>query len=213
MDQRTRAMSRIGVLGGTFDPIHYGHLAAAEEARVALDLERVIWVPALVSPHKVDQTTTAPHHRLAMTRLAVASNPHFQVSTVDLDRAGPSYTVDTLTRLQSEWGPAELYFIVGLDSLAEIATWHDPARLVRLCRIVAVSRPPYEVDPVSLEQALPGVTEHVVFLRVPLLDIASSDLRRRVREGRSIRYYVPPVVVDYIRAHELYTQEVLTGSG
>lgn len=197
-------MNRIGVLGGTFDPVHYGHLAAAEEARAALDLERVIWVPALVSPHKLEQAATPAHHRLAMTRLAVAPNPHFQVSTVDVDRAGPSYTVDTLTRLQVELGPVELYFIVGLDSLAEIATWHAPARLVELCYIVAVSRPPYEYDPASLERALPGATDRVIFLPIPLLAIASSDLRRRVREGRPIRYYVPPVVVDYIRAHKLY---------
>lgn len=198
-------MSRVGVLGGTFDPIHYGHLAAAEEVRGALELECVIFVPARISPHKLDQTSTPARHRLAMTRLAVASNLHFRVSTVDLDRAAPSYTVDTLAQLQMEQGPrAELYFIVGLDSLAELATWHDPARLIQLCRIVAVSRPPYEYDPAALERALPGVTDRVVLLRIPLLDIASSDLRRRVREGQPIRYYVPPTVADYIRAHKLY---------
>jgi nicotinate-nucleotide adenylyltransferase len=198
-------MSRVGVLGGTFDPIHYGHLAAAEEARGALELECVIFVPARISPHKLDQTNTPARHRLAMTRLAVASNLHFRVSTVDLDRAAPSYTVDTLAQLQAELGPTvKLYFIVGLDSLAELATWHDPARLIQLCRIVAVSRPPHEYDPAALERALPGVTDRVVFLRIPLLDIASSDLRRRVREGQPIRYYVPPAVADYIRAHKLY---------
>lgn len=198
-------MSRIGVLGGTFDPIHYGHLAAAEEARVALELECVLFVPARISPHKLDQPSTPARHRLAMTRLAVASNPHFQASTVDLDRAGPSYTVDTLALLQAELGPAaELYFIVGLDSLVELATWHDPAQFIRLCRIVAVSRPPCEYDPAALEQALPGITNRVVFLRIPLLDIASSDLRQRAREGRPIRYYVPSTIVDYIHTHKLY---------
>ncbi len=198
-------MSRIGVLGGTFDPIHFGHLAAAEEARLALDLERVLFVPAGVSPLKRDQARTPALHRLAMTRLAVASNPHFAVSTVDLDREGPSYTVDTLAILQAELGPAaELFFIVGADSLVDLARWHDPARLIQLCHLVAVSRPPYEYDPAALERALPGVTERVIYLPVPLLDIASSDLRRRVREGRSIRYYVPAAVVDYIQAHNLY---------
>jgi len=198
-------MSRIGVLGGTFDPIHFGHLAAAEEARVSLALDRVLLVPARVSPLKQDRVPTPAQRRLAMTRLAVASNPRFQVSTVDLDRAGPSYTVDTLAQLRAELGPtAELYFVMGLDSLTELATWHDPARLIQLCRIVAVSRPPYEYDPAALERALPGMTDRVVFLPIPPLDIASSDLRRRIHEGRPIRYYVPPVVVDYIHAHGLY---------
>jgi nicotinate-nucleotide adenylyltransferase len=199
-------MSRIGVLGGTFDPIHYGHLAAAEEARAALELERVLFVPARVSPLKQDRPLTAAHHRLTMTRLATAANPAFQVSTVDLEREGPSYTVDTLALLQAELGPAaELYFIVGLDSLAELPQWHDPARLIRLCRIVAVSRPPHECDLAALERALPGVTERVSLLRIPLLDIASSDLRQRVREGRPIRYYVPPAVAEYIHIHKLYS--------
>lgn len=198
-------MSRIGILGGTFDPIHHGHLAAAEEARVALGLERVLLVPARVSPLKLDQPLTPALHRLAMTRLAAASNPHMAVSTVDLDRAGPSYTVETLALLQAELGPAaELYFIVGTDSLAELARWHDPARLIRLCRIVAVSRPPYAYDLAPLERLLPGVTERVLYLPIPLLDIAASDLRRRIQEGRSIRYYVPPAVADYIYAHQLY---------
>jgi len=200
------SVSRIGVLGGTFDPIHYGHLAAAEEARVALDLERVLFVPARVSPLKQDRPLTAAHHRLTMTRLATAANPAFQISTVDLEREGPSYTVDTLALLQAELGPAaELYFIVGLDSLAELPQWHDPARLIRLCHIVAVSRPPHECDLAALEWALPGVTERVIFLHIPLLDSASSDLRQRVREGRPIRYYVPPAVAEYIHTHKLYS--------
>jgi nicotinate-nucleotide adenylyltransferase len=166
----------------------------------------VLFVPARVSPLKLDQESASAEHRLAMTRLGVASNAHFQVSTVDLDREGPSYTVDTLARLQVGLGPAaELYFIVGLDSLAQLVAWHDPARLLRLCRIVAVSRPPYEYDPAALERALPGASKRVLFLRIPLLDITASDLRQRVREGRSIRYYVPPAVVEYIYNHKLYT--------
>ncbi len=206
-------MSRIGVLGGTFDPIHYGHLAAAEEARVALGLEQVLLVPARVSPLKLDQPLTPAHHRLAMTRLAAASNPHFAVSTVDLDREGPSYTVDTLSLLQAGLGPAtELYFIMGTDSLAGLARWHDPARLIQLCRIVAVSRPADGYDPTALERLVPGVTERVIHLRVPLLDIASSDLRQRVRQGRSLRYYVPPAVADYIYAHQLYHPRQVGGS-
>lgn len=199
------AVSRIGVLGGTFDPIHYGHLAAAEEARVSLGLEAVLFVPAGVSPLKQDRPLTPAPHRLAMTRLATADHPAFQVSTVDLDRAGPSYTVDTLAILQAGLGPAvDLYFIVGADSLADLPRWRDPARLLKLGCLVAVSRPRHELDLAALERALPGVAERVIPLRVPLLDIAGTDLRQRVREGRPIRYYVPPAVADYIQTHRLY---------
>ncbi|MBU1877438.1 MAG: nicotinate (nicotinamide) nucleotide adenylyltransferase, partial [Chloroflexi bacterium] len=167
---------------------------------------------AHVSPLKQAQTAAPAHHRLVMTRLAAATNPYFAVSTVDLDRAGPSYTVDTLALLQDELGPTtELYFIVGTDSLVNLAAWHEPARIIRHYRLVAVSRPAYPFDPAALDQVVPGAAQRVTYVPIPLLGLASSDLRQRVQRGQSIRYYVPPAVADYIMRHRLYNSEGMGG--
>lgn len=196
---------RIGVLGGTFDPIHIGHLAAAEEVRVRLALKHVIFVPAGLPPHKLHLGITPTEHRLKMVQLAIADNPHFTLSRVDIDRFGPSYTVDTVELLGDEYGPdAELYFIMGSDSLAELLTWHKPERLIRLCRIVALLRPGHRVDKKELDHLLPGAIARVQLLEMPLLQISGTDLQRRVRMGLSIKYLVPPAVEAYIRQHELY---------
>ena len=198
-------MRKIGVIGGTFDPVHYGHLAAAEEARITLNLERVLFVVANVPPHKLDEEVTPVEHRLAMVRLAINSNPHFAISRVDVDRPGPSYTVDTVSILQEQWGQeTEIYFIMGLDSLMELPTWHQPERLIQLCRLVVVRRPGFELDMAQLEASLPGISSRVEILDMPEMDISSSDLQERVREGLSIRYQVPPEVERYINDHELY---------
>ena len=196
---------RIGVLGGTFDPIHIGHLVIAEEARGELMLERVVFVPARLSPHKLDHVVSPVEHRQAMVELAIASNPHFAVSRVDIDRFGPSYTVDTVELLRDEWGAGvEIYFIMGSDSLLDILTWHNPQRLIKLCRFAVVSRPGYQVNLDELDALLPGAASRVQTLNAPELDISSTDIRRRVREGLSIRYQVPEAVEDYIYQHELY---------
>lgn len=196
---------RVGVFGGTFDPIHIGHLVSAEEARVELELERVVFVPARLPPHKLDHIVSPAEHRLAMVELAIASNPHFTVSRVDIDRSGPSYTVDTIELLRSEWGPGvEIYFIMGSDSLLDILTWHNPRQLIRLCHFAVVSRPGYQVNPDELDTLLPGLASRVQMLNVPELDISSTDIQRRVREGLSIKYQVPEAVEDYIYQHLLY---------
>ncbi len=196
---------RVGVLGGTFDPIHFGHLVAAEEVRAQLALDRVVFVPAGLPPHKLTEAITAVEHRLAMVKLAIASNPYFTVSGVDIDRFGPCYTVDTMQLLRDDWGSGvELYFIMGSDSLADIPTWHQPQRLIRLCRLAAVERPGYRVDMEQLERLLPGITARTHFVNSPQLDISSTDLQRRVREGLPIKYQVPEVVEDYIYQHGLY---------
>ncbi|MCJ7620549.1 MAG: nicotinate-nucleotide adenylyltransferase, partial [Anaerolineae bacterium] len=188
-------MQRIGVIGGTFDPIHYGHLAAAEEARVRVNLEKVLFVVALLPPHKLDEDVTPVEHRLAMVRLGIASNPHFEISLVDVDRPGPSFTVDTISMLQEQWGPdTELFFVMGLDSLVEVPTWHQPERLIRLCHLVAVSRPRFEVDMRQLEASVPGISSRVEIIDMPEVDISSSDLQRRVKEGLPIKYQVPEEV-------------------
>ena len=196
---------RVGVFGGTFDPIHIGHLVAAEETRVQLSLERVVFVPAGLPPHKLANHISPVEHRLAMVQLAIASNPYFTVSRVDIDRFGPCYTVDTMELLRDEWGPdTGLYFIMGSDSLADILTWHKPERLIRLCRLAVVKRPGYDVDIEELDRLLPGIASRVRFINSPLIDVASCDIRRRVREGLSIKYQVPEVVEKYIYEHGLY---------
>ncbi len=196
---------RIGVLGGTFDPIHIGHLAAADEVRARLALERVLFIPAGLPPHKLHLQVTSTEHRLNMVRLAIADNPNFVLSRVDIDRFGPSYTMNTIELLRDEYGPgAELYFIMGSDSLAEFLTWHKPERLIRLCRIVALTRPGYRVDLKELEHLLPGAIARVQLLEMPLLQISGTDIQRRVRMGLSIKYLVPPAVAEYIQQHKLY---------
>jgi len=198
---------RVGVFGGTFDPVHIGHLVAAEETRVQLSLERVVFVPAGLPPHKLANHISPVAHRLAMVQLAIASNPYFTVSRVDIDRFGPCYTVDTMELLRDEWGPGtELYFIMGSDSLADILTWHKPERLIRLCRLAVVKRPGYDVDIEELDRLLPGIASRVRFINSPLIDVASCDIRRRVREGLSIKYQVPEVVEKYIYEHGLYSR-------
>ncbi len=196
---------RIGVMGGTFDPPHIGHLVAAEEARVRLRLERVLFVPAGIPPHKLDEPVTPVEHRLEMVTRAVASNPYFTVSRVDVDRPGPSYTVDTLRLLRGEWGDdVELYFIMGIDSLADLPNWHEPQRIIELCRLAVVDRPGYDAHIESLERILPGLSRRVEFVPMPQLEISSTDLAERVRQGLPIRYQVPPAVEAYIYTHRLY---------
>jgi len=196
-------VGRIGVLGGTFDPIHYGHLAASEEARAKINLREVIFVVAGIPPHKLDEEITPAEHRYAMVELAIASNPHFSVSRIDLDRPGPSYTVDTIALLRQE-RTEEIYFIMGMDSLMEIDTWHEPQRLIQLCHLVAVERPGFVPDLERLEETIPGITARTEIIDMPEVDISSTDLQRRVREGLPIKYQVPPEVEEYIYKHRLY---------
>ncbi len=199
------ASRRVGVMGGTFDPIHIGHLVIAEEARVRLKLEKVVFVPAAMPPHKLDKDISPVEHRLAMVERAITSNPYFTISRVDIDRFGPCYTVDTIAMLKDEWGPeVDIYFIMGQDSLMEILTWHKPQRLIRLCRIVALSRPGYRVSIKELDALLPGAASRIHILDSPELAIASTDIQRRVRQGLPIKYQVPQAVEEYIYAHGLY---------
>ncbi len=197
-------LQSLGVLGGTFDPPHYGHLALAESARVQLHLDRVLFVPAGQQPLKPGRPTTPAHHRVAMVEAAIADNPAFTLSRVDLDRAGPHYTVETLALLRQEHPEAELFFLMGGDSLADLFAWRDPASIVRQARLVVMRRPGYEPDLDALERAIPGLRERLVWLDAPCLGLAASDLRRRVREGLPLRYLVPPPVEAYVRQHRLY---------
>ena len=195
---------RIGIFGGTFDPIHYGHLVAAEEARAILGLEKMLIVPAGQPPHKADRPVTPAEHRVAMVQLAIASNPHFVLSRVDLDRPGPHYSVDMVTRLRRELGPGDVYLIVGMDSLMDLPSWHEAERLMGLCYIVGVNRPGYTYDLAPLEKAVPGISAHIRVLEAPQLEISSHELQDRVRRGLPIKYQVPEPVEDYITRHNLY---------
>lgn len=203
--ERVSTPLRAGLLGGSFDPPHIGHLMLAEQARDQLDLSLVFLVPAGQPPHKLDRAMTPVADRVHMTELAIASNPAFRLSRVDADRPGPHYTID-LVRLVREQLPddAGLFFLMGFDSLRDLPTWREPARLIRTVQLVALTRPDVPIDWESLEASLPGVRERVTLLDMPELEIASNDIRRRVREGRSIRYMVPDAVREYIEEQGLY---------
>ena len=198
---------KVGVLGGTFDPVHIGHLIIAEEARVRLGLAKVVFVPSGRPWLKATRRVSSGRHRLAMVRRAIASNPFFELSTADVDRAGPSYTVDTLADLRAQAGPrGQLYFIMGCDALLDLPRWHDPARLVRMCRLVVARRLDYDVpDLAFLDRAVArGASRRVVLLDGPAVGVSASELRQRVARGQSIRYWVPDAVEAYIREHGLY---------
>ena len=198
-------MTAIGVMGGTFDPIHIGHLAIAEEAREALQLDRVVFVPAGVPPHKPSGSVTPVEHRLAMVEAAVFDNPDFEVSTIEIDRPGPSYTVDTVEALAREHPGTLLHLILSAETFAELPTWHEPDRLFEAARVAVVPREGYPPpDPAWLATAFPGREGRVDYLESPRLGLSSTAIRARVAAGRSIRYLVPDIVEAYIADNRLY---------
>jgi nicotinate-nucleotide adenylyltransferase len=201
----------VGLLGGTFDPIHYGHLVIAEEVWSVLHLDEMVFIPAGHPPHKFGQSITSAEHRVAMLELAVASNPHFAISLIDVERSGPSYTVDTVRELREEWGTnVGLYFVIGWDSLEELHLWYDPIGILeQLTYLVAVRRPGYIEEPGyqdQLEARLPGIKQRLLVIPVPQLAISATELRQRVAEGRPIKYQTPEAVEQYIAEHGLYQQ-------
>jgi len=200
------------LIGGTFDPVHYGHLVIAEEVRTTLDLDDMIFIPASQPPHKPGRRISPTQDRLAMLELALASNPAFSLSRIEIERAGISYTVETLRELRAAWGAGvALYFVIGWDSLEEMHTWYDPVGLLAsLDHLVAVARPGYEEESgfrERLEGQLAGIGQRLLVVEAPQMEISSTDLRRRVSEGRSIKYQVPEVVEQYIMHHGLYREQ------
>jgi len=197
---------RLGVLGGTFDPVHLGHLAAAEEAAYRFDLERVLLLPARRQPLKDHEPWASDAQRLAMLRLAAEGNPRFAVSALELERPAPSYTVDTLRLLQESYGSScELYFLLGIDAVNALDRWREPAALLRLARLVVMSRSDVrEPDWALLQKIAPDAADRVELLAVPDIDISSRELRRRVAAGAPIRYQVPEAVWTYIGEQGLY---------
>ncbi|MEX1020387.1 MAG: nicotinate-nucleotide adenylyltransferase [Litorilinea sp.] len=199
------ARLRIGVFGGTFDPIHIGHLILAEEAWFQLGLDRVYMAPAGDPPHKQDRRLTPLEHRIAMCNLATAEIDYVTTSRVDADRPGPHYTSDMVRLVGQAAGEnAEVYFLMGMDSLRDLPSWHEAAWLVENCRLVALSRHDVKLDWAKLEAALPGVRDQVIILDMPELEIASNAIQRRVRNKQTIRHQVPRAVEEYIYAHQLY---------
>jgi len=217
---------RIGIFGGTFNPIHLGHLRSAEEVRERQRLDRVLFIPSASPPHKKHAEIAPAPHRLAMVRRAIAGNPRFRVSSIEIDRTGRSYTVDTLEELHHDHARVHLVFILGADAFREIATWKNYRRLFELSDFVVTSRPSYRET--SLLSLVPvaargefcyrrsrNVLEHqsgheIVFQRISDLAISSSDIRERKRRGESIRYLVSPAVENYITRHKLYEQRLGT---
>jgi len=197
---------RIGIMGGTFDPVHIGHLLTAEAVRDALKLDQILFIPAAIPPHKHRRDIASPEHRLSMVLLATAENPHFRVSDMELHREGPSYTVDTIEVLRAERGEeAEFYFITGADAINDLATWHEVHELLRMCHFVAATR---QGTPLNKEALLDefGILarEHIHEVPTPELEISSTEIRERIHRGSSIRYMVPDNVADYIDKEGLY---------
>lgn len=197
-------MSRLGIFGGTFDPIHLGHLIIAEVFCEELGLEHLLFLPAGQPPHKIGRPISPIAHRLTMLQLAIQGNPRFSISYVDVRRPGPCYTADSLEILHAEFPHHDFIFLMGEDSLHDLPSWHDPDRIARLAFLGVAMRPGVQVNLETVFAQVPAARDRVILVPVPLIQIAASDIRRRVAEGRSIRYQVPDVVERYIWHNELY---------
>jgi nicotinate-nucleotide adenylyltransferase len=190
-------------MGGTFDPIHQGHLVTAEEALGQFRLDAVVFVPTGQPWMKEERKVTSAEHRYLMTVIATSNNPRFTVSRVDIDREGPTYTADTLRALQDEYGKeADLFFVTGADAVVEIFQWKDPQEILELAHVIAATRPGYDIA--RFEAEAPTSHPNISVMDVPALAISSTDIRRRVQEGSSVRYLVPEAVQTYIEKWELY---------
>lgn len=194
---------KIGIMGGTFDPIHIGHLVAAEEARAVFGLDKVIFVPNYQPPHKPGVPITDPEHRYAMVLLSIYTNPYFEVSRMEIERKGLSYAIDTVREFIKLYPGADIYFITGADAIAEILSWKDGREILKLCKFIAVTRPGYDIE--KVKEKLRSVDNNVEFLRITEINISSTEIRRRVKEGKPIKYLVPETVENYIYKHNLYS--------
>lgn len=197
---------RVGIMGGTFDPPHIAHLIIAEAARVRLELDKVVFIPAGEPWMKSSRIVTGAEKRVDMAVLAIDSNPAFSLSLIEVKRPGPTYTVDTIEQLSGEVGyEAGLFLLLGWDSVADLPSWKAPYRISKMARIVAFPRPGFvKPDPAELEKAMPGIAERIVYIEEPYLGISSTCIRQRAREGKSIRYLVPDKVGQYIIENNLY---------
>jgi len=209
-----KKLQSIGIMGGTFNPIHYGHLVTAEEALVQFGLDRVIFIPAGVTPHKDHRESLAAEDRYLLTVIATASNPDFEVARIETERSGPSYTIDTLRKLREIYGEeVQLFFITGADAMLEILTWKDTEELYKLCSFIAATRPGYSLEKFKHLHLLPengfrsNNKPRIFFMEIPALAISSTDIRKRIREARPIQYLLPEGVANYIRKSGFYKSD------
>ena len=199
-----RRPGRVGIMGGTFDPIHYGHLVTAEAARTQFRLDKVVFVPSGRPPHKMGGAADADD-RLIMTQMAIATNRDFDLSDTEARREGYSYSIDTVREFIGLYGPeAELFFITGADAILTISTWKDADELINLCTFIAATRPGFDLA--ELEKLPPAWRQRIKPFEIPALAISSTDIRRRVRQGESIKYLLPEAVEHYIRRRSLYLE-------
>jgi nicotinate-nucleotide adenylyltransferase len=195
----------VGVLGGTFDPPHFGHLVLADIGRWALDLEKVLWVVTANPPHKPDAPISSIEDRITMVETAIENDPVFELSYADIDRPGPHYAIDTIRWLTERHDDIDFVYLMGADSLMDLPTWHDPMGFLEICGVLGVMRRPgVEVDMLELEFELPGVTGKVTFFDAPLIGISGQDIRRRVRNREPFRYFLPQAIVEFIEEKGLY---------
>jgi nicotinate-nucleotide adenylyltransferase len=200
---------KIGVLGGTFDPVHNGHLAIAEEVRTQLTLQKVWFVPTGQPWLKTGRTISPREQRVEMVELAIAGKSYFKLSKLEVAKPGPSYTIDTMVELKRQLKRAELFFIMGWDSLNSLPLWKESSRLINICRLVAIPRPGSPPpDLTALEKAVPGLSKNVVMLDKPNLDISATEIRDRVAKGLPINGMVPEAVAQYIKRNRLYLESV-----
>jgi nicotinate-nucleotide adenylyltransferase len=196
---------KLGILGGTFDPPHFGHLMLAEAALTQLQLDQVLFAPVGLQPLKPEGRSSAPEHRARMVELAIADRPHFALSRADLDRPEPHYTIDLLTIIQQQFPEAALWFIMGEDSLSDLLRWRDPARLIQLARLAVLRRPGCQPDWPTLDRALPDLHARLDWIEHAAIDISATDIRQRVQHGLPITTLVPESVIAYLVAQRLYT--------
>ena len=200
------AAPRLGVFGGTFDPVHLGHLLLAENAADALGLTQVLFTPAADPPHKESDDIAPASHRVAMVTLAIEDNPRFALSRVDLDRPGPHYTADALALLHQQFPSAELYFLMGGDALRDFPQWHAPAQILHHARLGVMRRPGAVIDLAHIEAVVPGIADRVSFVDAPEISISGTTIRERLRNGHSVRYQVTANVERYLIEHHLYVE-------
>ncbi|MCF8011208.1 MAG: nicotinate-nucleotide adenylyltransferase [Clostridiales bacterium] len=206
---RAKDIKRLAIMGGTFDPVHYGHLVAAEGARHEFQLDRVIFIPSGRPPHKTSEQITDPVHRLAMVKNAVQSNAHFETSALETESDGVSYTIDTVRKVQELQPSADIYFITGADAVLQILTWKNVEEILSTCTFIAATRPGYALE--SLEHRLSSLSReyinNIYTMEVPALAISSTDIRNRVFNGKPIKYLLPERVEKFISNSKLYCRE------
>ena len=197
-------MLRIGILGGTFDPPHIGHLVLADCAIDSLGLDQLLFVPAGDPPHKHNETRLPISHRMAMLDLALGRSGRFTLSRIDVDRPGPHYAVDMVRIVKAQYPEAELYFVMGGDSFYDLPQWYCPEDLVKLCKLAVMPRTAFKIAPDMHEAALPGTAAVTVMIDAPLVELSSTEIVDRLRQGKTVRYLVPEPVLSYIASHQVY---------